>query len=192
MSPFRDIRFGYASAEAESANDPQLLLKGFWDIGDIFNQAVSGNRFLFLGYKGSGKSAIAEHLRLRAEGECDLFATTTYLSDFPYSDFKKIVSGDAAPETRYPTAWSWLLLLKIISSMAKDHGSRRSTELEIAIGSLQKAGLLPADDLRQLVLTSSKKSFKGQIPKLLEGQIEFTYQGQDLEIYQITQYLKRS
>ena len=54
---FRSIRFGKASAEAESAAAPELLLAGYLDHEGFTTQASSGDAFLFLGYKGSGKTA---------------------------------------------------------------------------------------------------------------------------------------
>ena len=192
MTSFRDIRFGYASAEMESQNAPDLLLDGFWDLDGIIEEVVHGPRFLYLGYKGSGKSAIGEHLRLAAESNSTLFVTTTFLSDFPYTDFKKIVSGDAEPESKYPTAWSWLLLLAMVNSLAEDHGSLATdTDFGLAVRSLKNMGLIPSKDLREIVLLSSKKSFKAKIPTILEGQVEFSYGERDLELFKLVQFLKK-
>lgn len=189
MTSFRDIRFGYASAEMESQNAPDLLLKGYWDLDGIINEVINGPRFLYLGYKGSGKSAIAEHLRLDAQSNSTLFVTTTFLSDFPYTDFKKIVSGDAEPESKYPTAWSWLLLLTMVNSLAKDHGA--DADFELAVRQLKNMGLIPSKDLRETVLLSSKKSFKAKIPMILEGQIEFSHGEPDLQLLKLVQFLKK-
>lgn len=58
-----DRLHAWASAEQEGAADPNLLLDGFFDLGGLVQEATAGHRFLFLGYKGSGKSAISEELR---------------------------------------------------------------------------------------------------------------------------------
>jgi hypothetical protein len=57
---FKDIQFGFSSAEAERAEDPGLLLEGYLQLNNSFESARIGPKFLFLGYKGSGKSAIGE------------------------------------------------------------------------------------------------------------------------------------
>jgi hypothetical protein len=60
---FKDLKFGYASAEIEGANEPLLLVDGYFNQEGIIGEARNSSKFLFLGYKGSGKSAIGEHLR---------------------------------------------------------------------------------------------------------------------------------
>ncbi len=62
LSRFDTINFGFASAEEESAASPQLLVKAFLDPMHAVGEATAGPRFLFLGSKGSGKSAIGLHL----------------------------------------------------------------------------------------------------------------------------------
>src|SRR5665213_1062218 len=120
---FRQIRFGKTSAEKESLEFPKLLTEGFFDPGTFIDAAKSRGSFLFLGYKGSGKSAIGEHLRLTAETQPNFFVRYISLGDFPYTSFSKIVKGDFEPEAKYPDAWSWLLLLQIIEQLAEDQGS---------------------------------------------------------------------
>ena len=67
LIPFKDIQFGYASAEDESSKCPILLVKGFIDNEGFADELCFGSRFLVLGDKGSGKSALAEHLRLSSQ-----------------------------------------------------------------------------------------------------------------------------
>lgn len=168
MKFFNQIHFGLASAEDESARDPNLLVEGYWDMDNIANEAKIGHKFVFLGYKGSGKSSLAEHLKLQKDSE--FFPTVMNLEDFPYSSFKKIASGDSDPEAKFPTAWSWLLLLRIIRSLKDDHGSPSTSEPNFVklIDKLKSMGLLESDNLNKLVTQSSKNSFKAQIPSLLE------------------------
>jgi hypothetical protein len=58
--PFNSIRFGKTSAEKESSEWPDLLTKGYFDPYGFIDAAKQHGPFLFLGYKGSGKSAIGE------------------------------------------------------------------------------------------------------------------------------------
>lgn len=55
----KNIVFGKASAEREGAEYPDLLTKGYLNPFDVIREARDGAKFLFLGYKGSGKSALA-------------------------------------------------------------------------------------------------------------------------------------
>ncbi len=189
---FNELELGYASAEQESVEAPQLLLGGFFDSGKVVEKAQAGRYFLFLGYKGSGKSAVNEHLRLISEGDPTLFVTSTLLADFPYSDFKKIIVGDAEPEAKYPVAWSWLLLLRLIESFTKDEGSPTRYEKEFidALNSLSELGLLPLPTLRQVVLKSSKNSFRVNLATVIQNTYESNYEDQSLNLPFFVERLK--
>lgn len=193
MTTFKNLRFGFASAEMESAEDPDLLRDGYYEFRNAISEAIDGSRFLFLGYKGSGKSAIAEKLKLTASTRYDLFVTSMFLSDFPFTSFKKIVSGDAEPEARYPTAWSWILLLTLIDSFTKDEGGSFVGDFDCMrpIKELRSMGFLPTPSLKELVTVSSKRSFKTGIPKILEAGSETTQCELDLSLFRLVAYLKR-
>lgn len=194
MIHFKDIRFGQASAELESSYYPELLLDGFLDPWDLIEQALNGPKFLYLGYKGSGKSAIGEHLRLKSENGFTLFVNNTFLSDFPYGNFSKIVTGDAEPESRFPSAWSWILILYMIDSFSKDMGSESNmcNDFVSPVKALKSVGLLPTDDIKRTVITSSKPRFKAKLPALLE--IEWDANSKkvtDLHFLHIIDHLKK-
>jgi hypothetical protein len=160
MKGFSAIRFGKTSAEKESLESPELLLSGFFDPFGYVSAAKAPNGFLFLGYKGSGKSAIGEHLRLAAEGEAELFVRYLSLGDFPYTSFSKIIKGDLEPEAKFPDAWSWLLLLQIIEQLAKDNGSTLQSNSSAAeiYQQLKEAGLLPSSSLKYIVQQTTKRT----------------------------------
>jgi hypothetical protein len=139
-SGFVDIQFGFASAEKEGAEVPDLLLTGFLDEAHVSDTAIWGSPFLVLGYKGSGKTALAEHARLLAEGLPHLFVTTTTLDRFSYGDFKSVAGGSGDHQVRYPTAWGWLLLLALIHSLQHDEAglSRAPSQYKGVVGALER------------------------------------------------------
>jgi hypothetical protein len=190
---FADIHFGFASAEKEGAEAPDLLLGGFLDEDDLSSAALAGSPFVFLGYKGSGKTALAEHARLVAERTPDLFVTTTTLDHFSYGDFKSIAGGSADHQVRYPTAWGWLLLVALVQSLREDPAAARApAEYRGLVERLDELGLMPVTDLAMLVATSSKQAFKASLPRLLEYSSERVSAGQDLQLHQIVMSLKRA
>ena len=85
VNGFRDIAFGYVSAEAERSHDPGLLLEGYVDLGDASEKALKDHRYLFLGHKGAGKSAMAERIKLMLDGNPHAFVKLVSLSDFPFT-----------------------------------------------------------------------------------------------------------
>ena len=70
-------------------------------LGERVRQA--GRPFVFLGYKGSGKTAIAERARLLAEDEPNLFVTTTSLEDLSYGEFSAVAGAAIAQAARSGT-----------------------------------------------------------------------------------------
>jgi hypothetical protein len=191
---FGEIEFGFASAEKEGAEAPDLLLNGYLDDTHLGDTALYRSPFLFLGYKGSGKTALAEHARLIAGSRPDVFVTTTTLDRFSYHDFKLVAGGSGDHQVRYPTAWGWLLLVALVRSLQDDQAGvmRAPSDYTGVVGALEKLGLMPATDLALLVTTSSKQSFKASVPKLLEYTTERVLSGQDVQLYQLVTALQHA
>ncbi len=183
---FLDINFGYASAEREGADAPDLLLRGYLDHGDVAREALHGSRFLFLGYKGSGKSAIGERARLLAAGDPMLFANHAVLKDFPYD----ALMGSVPDEHSEQDAWFWLLLLRILESLRLDEAAMaEDADFHRSIRALTKLGFLPARDLRTIVLTSVTKQLKVNLPKIAEFVTERRYETPTLALDQLVNYM---
>jgi len=143
MVSFESLKLGWASAEDEGSSDPNLLLAGFFDINGISREVRTGHKFLVLGYKGSGKSALSEHLRLTADSDPELFTIPTFLADFPYHDFARLFPGDD-PQAKFPTAWAWLLLVRLFESFSHNEGKDQNPDLESTIETLRKLGVIQA------------------------------------------------
>lgn len=189
-SGFETIKFGYASAESERAHAPELLLQGYYDHQGVVDEARSGSKFLFLGYKGSGKSAIGQKLVIESASSAVQFVTSLQLKDFPFNAFGKVGVSSDEPESRYPTSWAWLILLRLLGSFKSDQGATQDPKFDNALESLAKAGILLTDDLKSLVVKSSKNSFKAQIPSLLEATHEATTNESGLGFLQLVNHLR--
>lgn len=175
---FKDITFGYSSAEKERSEEPELILNGYIDYKYATNVARTGEKYLFLGYKGAGKSLIGERLELTLSAEHSQFVKLVSLGDFPFTPFSKIIRGDAEPEVKYPSAWSWLLLIYILESFARDEALRHPDQvaLQDAIKAFRMMGLSPAGDPASLVRTSSKNNFMLSLPGKLA---EYSWSGSE-------------
>lgn len=178
MERFSDIAFGYVSAEAERTEDPGLLLDGYVDLREASEEALNRKTFLFLGHKGAGKSAIAERMELKLSDSFGGFVKLVSLADFPFIPFDRIVRGNEEPEAKYPTAWSWILLVYLLESFAQDqsicHPDRAA--FEDATKAFRAMGLSPAADPGTIVRASVKKTFKLALPGKLA---EFAWSGSD-------------
>ncbi|NLH76502.1 MAG: hypothetical protein GX465_05635 [Acidobacteria bacterium] len=193
---FKDINFGDASAETESARSPLLLTDGYLNINRIVEEALQGYRFLFLGNKGSGKTALAEHIRLMSLNNPCLFSRLYVLRDFPYSRFLSLLGVEKGTEGRLPTAWSWILLITLLDSFGDDAGSNVATDSDYyeALSSFRKIGILPAKDLRELVLASAQKKVKASILSKVGIELEYSPKGSDgddLKFLHLVAHLKK-
>lgn len=168
---FKDLNFGFASADFEAAQQPDLLVRGFVDPHKLVNEAWIGRRWLFLGYKGCGKSALGEHLRLVAENEPEMFVRVMNIGDVSFSTFSQILKGRFEPESRYPTVWSWLLLIYLFSSFNTDEGSQSASDEKffLAIEALKELGLLPHTTLSEAVIRTSDSGFSVKLTTVIGG-----------------------
>lgn len=154
---FQDLNFGWADASTEASLDPDLLIRGFWDLGGIINEIRDGHRFVVLGNKGTGKTAIAEHLKFLSENDPSTFVSNIDLADFPYNDLRKLVDDDQN-DTALPSAWSWLLLVHMLGSFGRDNGGNiaRDETLSKIYEGLDRIGLLPAGGKMKDILNLSR------------------------------------
>src|ERR1700730_18325912 len=149
VTDFRNISFGYRSAEAERRAKPQLLDEGFLDEDGYIERLTEGSSFLVLGHKGSGKSAIAEHIDLSSQGRYDRFVDVLQLRDFPFDQIPLIIPGEGNETIRTNLAWSLLLLLRLFDSLIQDKGATVvSADLERIARELRGLGLLSRPRLR--------------------------------------------
>lgn len=190
---FREIEFGYADAQTEGAEAPELLLDGFLDTEGLVEAALSNRQFIFLGYKGSGKTALAERAKLLSRNGQRLHIKVANLDEFPYGDFKA-AAGTSEPQTRYPATWTWLLLVSLFELFEEDVESAESgsADYRLAADSLRRLGLIPTPELNFLVRTSAKKSFKLKLPKIFGFDHQVTSTSQDLQLPQAVNALKRA
>ncbi|BBU58477.1 hypothetical protein KU6B_47420 [Mameliella alba] len=166
MKNFSNIEFGEISGETEREKNPDLIEKGFVDLGSVEQEALDGDRFLILGYKGSGKSSIGERLDLSQKNRHDRFVKKISLADFPFTPFSKIVKGDIEPEAKFPTAWSWILIVYIMESFGRDAAMHHPNinEFQGALDSFKELGVSPNASPASIAHASSKNSFSIKLP----------------------------
>lgn len=165
-----DIVFGLSAAEEERSSDPRLLLEGYFDAFNYTDQIAKGQKFLILGSKGSGKSAIASRIELTSKGKGSFFSTTYQLGSFPFDAFSELIPGGDAPQIKFPSNWELLLHVLLLESLGRDEKCEGSGEPSLArvVDALKKLGLIPGKDLTHLVRTTSSRQTKLSIPHIFE------------------------
>ncbi len=159
---FREIKFGKTDAQIESLEYPQLLVDGYFNTTNIVERATDKTTFLFLGYKGSGKSALSEHLKL---SNPDCMVDQILLKDFPYNSLGNILTGEAEKEVKLKVAWRWLLLAYALNSL-KDDSTAKCTmqkEFDKAIELLTQTGIFPLTNISNLVTKTTTSNFKSSV-----------------------------
>src|SRR5687768_15217798 len=109
MTNFTDLYFGLAAAENEATEDPKRFVQSFVDQNDSVNRIRRREKFLLLGPKGCGKSAIGEYFRLQAQ-DWDYLVELRDFSTFPLNEVSEVRTGESASPLRTVTAWRFLIL----------------------------------------------------------------------------------
>lgn len=170
---FAEIEFGYADAKEEGSEMPNLLVNGYLDEMGAVDAALHSNKFLFLGYKGSGKTSLLEHLRLTLNTEKD-FVLDIPLREFSYKSLLKIVEGQNEQDSKFPQAWELILLIFSLHLLDLDNGKLISDESQFlnTIHTLKNIGLFPIDSIAQVVQKTANRKFKTNLANLLSIESE--------------------
>lgn len=189
---FKKIEFGLTDAQSEGRRYPSLLTKGYLDLMHVVEKALSPGKFLFLGYKGSGKSALSAHLYLTNKDRRKNIIHEIMMKAFPYKLFGKIVKGEAEPEAKYPLAWRWILLMYVLYSFDLDNTVNGIDPFEWneTVKELQKSHLFPITTISDLVSKTSKRTFKINL-KFVEYETETAYNTQGIDVNLLVNHLQR-
>jgi predicted NACHT family NTPase len=85
MNRFDKINFKYTDAEEEKLYAPELIDQAYVDINCILEEIEKPEKFLVIGPKGSGKTALSSKLQLMEKNRWNLFVETDELEQFEYS-----------------------------------------------------------------------------------------------------------
>ena len=181
---FRKINFGLSDAQSEGMDYPDLLIDGYVNILQVIENVNIPRIFLFLGYKGSGKSSLSEHLRL---SESDSIIEQQPLKDFPFKLFEKVLDGDDRT-IKYKTIWRWLLCAKVLSSLCQD-SEALIPNIKEALAVFTQAGLFPVFSISSLLKKSTATTVSATIDSLgISHTINAEYADTDLEM--LIDYIK--
>lgn len=190
---FKEIDFGYTDAATEFAENPKLLLDGYVDIDQVTDAAKTGRQFLFLGYKGAGKSAIGQRVKILSQTSYQDFVRLIELGEFPFRPFSKIIKGDSDHATKMPTAWSWILLPYILELLNRDYGITGQSKERLAetVKAFESMGFCATDRPARLVTKSSKNAFQVTSPEFFGLQGKWSHeQAQSLPATAIPDYVE--
>lgn len=183
---FRKIQFGCADAQTEGMDYPELITHGYVNIEEVVDKALNTN--IFLGYKGSGKSALSEHLSLSVTDSTII--DQQGLKDFPFKAFNKIKLIDENPMLRAKSIWRWVLSIKILNNLVDDSSSVsvKQPEVDNLISYLAKNGLSPIRNISDVVSHSTSATIKASM-KFLEAELSDVSHENEVSFEVITNYV---
>jgi hypothetical protein len=97
----------FGSIDAESDE----LLNACFEANSAFREVLGGRKFLVLGRKGSGKTAI--YKKLLSTRQYDTFCVGHVFTDYPWAYHDLQVVPSAAEQERYLHSWRYLILLSL-------------------------------------------------------------------------------
>ncbi|WP_329098202.1 hypothetical protein OG979_21190 [Actinomadura citrea] len=189
MTSFTDLYFGMADAKNEAINETQAFIDSFVDNRNAVSDIRSRKKFLLLGPKGCGKTALARYLELTADPVTE-FVNVRDIGDLPLAEVEKLKTGEEQSLGRTITSWRLLLLCAILDLILKDqssslHGNR---EVERVVTELRKHGFMDPTPSRA-VITASKTTLKLPIPKF--GEVYARESTSTVDLYHLVPFLEK-
>jgi hypothetical protein len=178
---FTRLYFGKASAEREITTDRGRFLRTYLDRWNLPRCVLDHEKFLFLGPKGSGKSAAAYYVEFewkRHYGENSVFTATVDFDELNrtqtplYKLDKKLVSEEVASLT--DAAWKLFIGVKLLDSLVSDNACTLSRDPRVLqfIDDLRKAGLA-SDDYPKVLRRIRERKGSVAVP-ILSGSLSST------------------
>lgn len=82
------------------------------------DELLSGNKYYLIGRKGSGKSAICQHLL--SIDKADVFSDKLSFKSFSFNQMYELSNNDFTHPNQYITIWKYIIYSKICSLMVKN------------------------------------------------------------------------
>lgn len=107
-----------------------------------------GNAWLLVGPKGSGKSAVFEHLALKWASSPMHFLSIWDLGGWPVGDVTRLKTGVTEGDAAVQAAWEFFVLLRLFDSITGDQGAALGSQVLDFRRALERARLLGNSDLK--------------------------------------------
>lgn len=164
MPKFNDINFKYTDAEEEKTYAPELINDAYVDINQILQKIHAPEKFLIVGSKGSGKTALASKLTLLSDAQWDFFVESDILEQFEFQLLNKTGGEKGVSIGGALTAWQLILFLRLIPLFLKDEKFKdKNPKIVELSNSLKKYGLTESDSLLNIVQYTSRRGVFAKI-----------------------------
>lgn len=163
---YRDLYFGMSDAQNEMTEDQDSFIRSYVDLNDASKALLRGRKFLVLGPKGTGKSALAWYLESTEAGGSHL-ALVRDASSLPLAEVPRLQTGQVPGPERTVVAWKFILLCNYLELLLRDKDCSLQFNKEVLRVSklLRNFGFM-GDASGRALLNASTTTVEIPIPKL--------------------------
>jgi hypothetical protein len=166
----------------------EAFVRSFVDLNNASDEVISGKKFLVLGPKGAGKSALAWYIEA-SEQDGDHLALVRDASDLPLAEVPRLQTGQPAGPERTVSAWKFILLCTYLELLLRDQGCSIQQDKEaVRVSKLLRDYGFMGDASGRALLKASTTTITIPVPKL--GAIYKKESKPELNIYNLIPYME--
>lgn len=163
---YRDLYFGMSDARNEIIEDEASFIKSYVDLNDASRTLIDGRKFLVLGPKGTGKSALAWYLRA-IEREGSHLVLVRDATTLPLAEVPRVQTGQVPGPERTVVAWKFILLCNYMELLLRDRDGTIQFEKEVQrVAKLLRDYGFMGDASGRALLSASSTTIEIPVPKL--------------------------
>lgn len=185
---YRDLYFGLSDSRNEANQNKDAFLKSYVDLNGVAASVINGQKFLVLGPKGTGKSALAWYLEASEISGTHL-ALVRDASDLPLAEVPRLQTGQEPGPERTVVAWKFILLCNYLELLLRDQSCSLQGDVEVLrVAKLLRDFGFMGDASGRALLKASNTTVTIPIPKL--GPVYKRESKPSLNIYNLIPYLE--
>lgn len=185
---YRDLYFGLSDSRNEANEDREAFLKSYVDLNNASQAVLHGQKFMVLGPKGTGKSALAWYLQA-AEVYGGHLALVRDASSLPLAEIPRLQTGQEPGPERTVVAWKFILLCNYLELLLRDQSCSLQADREvIRVSKLLRNFGFMGDASGRALLSAATTTVTIPVPKL--GTIYKRESRAELNIYNLIPYLE--
>ncbi|MBN2177289.1 MAG: hypothetical protein JW722_06490 [Demequinaceae bacterium] len=185
---YKELYFGLSDSRNEAHENREEFLRSYVDLDSAAERVVAGRKFLVLGPKGTGKSALAWFLQ-ESEPAGNHLALIRDASTLPLAEVTRVQTGQEAGPERTVVAWKFILLTNYLELLLRDQSCsiQQNREVQRVSKLLRDFGFV-GDAQGRALLKAAKTTLEIPIPKL--GPTYRTESNPSLNIFNLIPYLE--
>lgn len=155
---FSNLNFKYTDAEEEKIHAPELIESAYVDINNILEKIQRPEKFLVIGPKGAGKTALSSKLQLIGKKTWNVFVDDDELEQFEFNLLDKSGGEKGQSIGGAITVWQLLLSIRFLPLFLSDEKLKElNPKLDKFNNALQKYGLTSSESLINIVQYTSRR-----------------------------------